>query len=352
MDVSYQDLNRCMAKVSAGILTDELPSGMVCRHELTGIIDKIAALTAEVARLQSESAARQATCQQISKQEQLYRSVFEHAVVGIMIISRESTIIDVNQAVEYLFGYQGHELKEMPLSDFILPEDYAIDRELLQDVIEGSRNYYQTEKRYARNDGIILWCLVTVFAVWDDSGRLSLVHMLEDISAQRSAELQLELASTHDAMTGLYNRAYFDREFSRLQYSMRLPVSIIEVDVDGLKQVNDSQGHEAGDRLITSVAAILKEAFRGDDTAARVGGDEFSILLPETGEEAVQAVCERLRKCQLRFNEANPDGQVHFSLGSATAYKGNEIPGALKQADERMYAEKRLHKNAQLPTKY
>jgi diguanylate cyclase (GGDEF)-like protein len=92
------------------------------------------------------------------------------------------------------------------------------------------------------------------------------------------------------------------------------------------------------------VATNLKEAFRGDDTVARVGGDEFSVLLPETGEDAARVVVDRLRKCQARFNEASPDFQVNFSLGTATAFKGDEIPKALKHADERMYAEKIMHK--------
>jgi diguanylate cyclase (GGDEF)-like protein/PAS domain S-box-containing protein len=245
-----------------------------------------------------------------------------------------------------MLGYQVDELKEMSLADLTLPEDHAIDADLQQDVIEGRRNFYHIEKRYTRSDGMLFWSLVTVYAVWDESGKLSLIHMMEDISARKSVELQLEQANTHDSMTGLYNRAYFDREFNRLQYSMRLPVSIIVIDVDGLKEVNDMKGHKAGDRLITSVASILKEAFRGDDTVARVGGDEFSILLPETGEDAILVLVKRLHRCQARFNDANPDFQVHFSTGSATAFKGDHIPQALKLADERMYAEKARHKSS------
>jgi diguanylate cyclase (GGDEF)-like protein len=228
----------------------------------------------------------------------------------------------------------------LSLTDFTLPEDQAIDSEMLLDVMEGKRNYYQVEKRFTRNDGILFWSLVTVFAASSDSGVPSLIYMMEDISARKSVELQLEQTSTHDSMTGLYNRAYFDSEFISLQHSMRLPVSIIMVDVDGLKLLNDSIGHEAGDRLIVNVASILKETFRGDDTVARVGGDEFAILLPETGEDVLQVVIERLHKCHGRFNEANPDSMVNFSFGAGTAFIGKEIPAALKLADERMYANK------------
>ena len=346
MNSLHHDLSHYLSNITSGYLPDELPPDILCRQELLGIMDKISSLSDEVSQLQTESALMKSTYQHIFKQEHLYRSVFEHAVMGIMIVSRDSKIINANQAVEYMFGCQVDELKDMNLSDFTLPEDHAIDAQLQQDVIEGRRNYYHIEKRFTRNDGILFWSLVTAFVVWDESGTLSLIHMLEDISARKAVELQLEQASTHDAMTGLYNRAYFDSEFISLQHCMRLPVSIIVVDVDGLKQVNDSKGHEAGDRLIVGVAAILKETFRGEDTVARVGGDEFSILLPETGEDALQTIIERLHKCQMRFNEASPNCQVHFSIGSATAFRGSAIPETLKIADERMYAEKILHKGS------
>jgi len=347
MEDLHHDLSRYLHDISSGHLPDELPSDMICRQGILGIMEKLSSLSDEVSRLKAESATVKSTYQRILNQEHLYRSIFEHAVSGIMIVSRDSKIINANQAVEYLFGCPVDELKNMNLSDFTLPEDHNIDAGLQQDVIEGRRNYYHIEKRYTRNDGIIFWSLVTVFVVMDGSGTLSLVHVMEDISARKAVELQLEQASTHDNMTGLYNRAYFDSEFISLQHKMRLPVSIIVIDVDGLKQLNDTEGHNAGDRLIVSVAAILKETFRGEDTVARVGGDEFSILLPETGEDALQTIIDRLHNCQVRFNNTNPNHQVNFSIGSATAISGCALPEVLKVADERMYAEKMLHKRSQ-----
>ena len=346
MKAFHNDVSRYLSNIASGCPTDDLPPDMLCRQEILGIKETFTSMSAEITKLQAEVAAAKSENQRISRQEYLYRSVFEHAVSGIMIVSGDSRIINANQTVEYMLGYQVDELREMELSDLVLPEDLMIDAELQQDVIEGRRNFYHIEKRYTRSDGMLFWSLITVYAVWDESGKLSLIHMLEDISARKSVELQLEQANTHDSMTGLYNRAYFDREFNRLQYSMRLPVSIIVIDVDGLKEVNDKKGHEAGDRLITSVASILKEAFRGDDTVARVGGDEFSVLLPETGEDAILVLVERLRRCHARFNETHPDFQVSFSTGAATATRADNIPHALKLADEKMYAEKARHKSS------
>lgn len=343
---SFQhDLNRYLTMISSGHLPEKLPEDLLCREQLLSLVDRMSFLSGETQRLEALVEGGREESQTIAKQERLYRSVFENAVVGIMIVAGDGRVINANQAIEYMLGYQAEDLKALNLSDITLPDDQEIDAEMHQDVIDGKRIYYQVEKRYVRNDGILFWGMVTVSVVWDETGTPSLIYMVEDISARKSAEMQMQKASTHDAMTGLYNRAHFDREFNSLQFSMRMPVSIIVIDVDGLKQLNDTKGHEAGDRLIVSVAAILRESFRGDDIAARVGGDEFSVLLPETNEEGLHIVMERLLKYKSRFNEAaGTGGQVEFSVGAATAFKGEDIPKALKLADERMYADKVMRK--------
>jgi diguanylate cyclase (GGDEF)-like protein len=188
--------------------------------------------------------------------------------------------------------------------------------------------------------------LLTAFVVKIDADKRVLINMLEDISARKSDELHLKHVSSHDSLTGVYNRSYFDSEFICLQSGMLMPVSIIVVDVDGLKLINDSKGHAAGDALIKNVSRVLKEAVRGDDLLARIGGDEFSILLPETDEHGAHAVVEHIRKCQHRFNDAQPEYAVNFSIGVATAVKVSDITPAFKRADERMYADKLLRKGA------
>lgn len=333
-----------LSQIAQGSLPEQLAADCECRDDLLAIIEQQKTLQMSIQTLQASNESAVAETKRVRELKRLYRSVFENYVLGIIIINREGKIIDANQSIEYMLGFSVDELKTMDLRDVSLPEDYEIDRELHDDVIEGRRTYYQIEKRYVRNNGILFWGMVTVSVIWNDAGEPIIINMVEDISARKSAELQLSQMSIRDSLTGLYNRSYFDSEFSRLQFIMMLPVSIIVIDVDGLKLINDSKGHEAGDKLISSVASILKDAFRGDDIVARIGGDEFSVLLPETNEDATKIVCERVRKCQGRFNETNADFTVNFSMGAATAYKGSDIPAALKRADERMYADKLLHK--------
>lgn len=333
-----------LSLLANGLIPQEISCNCEYHEYLSAIVKHFDSLQNSLKELQEENAINIAEIKKIRELKRVYKSVFENAVLGIMIIDKNGQIIEANQSIEYMLGFSVDELKKMNVMDVSLPEDYEIDRELQNDVIEGKRIYYQIEKRYVRNDGILFWGMVTVSVIWNDLGEPILLNMVEDISAIKSAELQLSQTSTHDSLTGLYNRTYYDSEFNRLQFVMLLPVSIIIIDVDGLKLINDSKGHEAGDKLISSVASILKEAFRGDDIVARIGGDEFSVLLPETNEDATRIVCERVRKCQSRFNEANSAFQVNFSLGAATAYKGSDITAAFKRADERMYAEKLMHK--------
>lgn len=342
----HRDICSYLSKIASGHLPEEKLTELFCSDELSAVTDRFSAMSADIERLKTCNLVLVAQNQRVRDDEHLYRSIFENAVIGIMILSKDGAIINANRAMEYMLGYQIEDLKFMNLSELTMPDDYKIDAELQHDLIEGRRIYYQVEKRYVRNDGILFWGMVTVSVEWDESGMPRLINMVEDISARKSVELQLKQASTHDALTGLYNRAYFDMEFNSLQHSIRLPVSVMVVDVDGLKVINDSRGHEAGDRLIVSVATILKEACRGDDIVARVGGDEFSILLPETDEGALQVVIDRVHKCRERFNSASPYLQVEFSLGSATVYYGVEIPDALRLADERMYAEKITRKGS------
>lgn len=150
--------------------------------------------------------------------------------------------------------------------------------------------------------------------------------------------------STHDSLTGLYNRSYFDAEMERLSRGRQTPISVVIADIDLLKECNDTIGHAAGDVLIRETAATLLESFRAEDVVARIGGDEFGVLLPGVDAELVKQTLDRLRKALLKSTPPVENFPLSVSLGCATAHTAEDLIDAFEQADQRMYHEKRRKK--------
>jgi diguanylate cyclase (GGDEF)-like protein/PAS domain S-box-containing protein len=205
--------------------------------------------------------------------------------------------------------------------------------------------YDSIEVEQICTDGRIIPVEMAISAITDNQGNLKeILGISRDISSRKAAETKLTYLSNHDSLTGLYNRTYFDISFERAAQSGSFPLSIIVADLDGLKQVNDTQGHGAGDRLIKDAANILQMAFRGDDIIARTGGDEFVVLLQGMDAEEAAAALARIRSCEETFNRTLDGPPVKISLGAATALSGKGASQALREADARMYAEKALRK--------
>ena len=175
-------------------------------------------------------------------------------------------------------------------------------------------------------------------------------EMIDALREKRRTEEQLRYLSIHDPLTGVYNRMYFTEELERLERGRHFPVSIIAADLDGLKTINDTLGHAAGDRLICAAALVLKEGVRGDDVVARIGGDEFAVILPDTGEEAAAKVLERIRACEQEVNRHATDFIVGLSLGTASADLKGCLQEALRVADLRMYEDKFARKQGEVLT--
>jgi diguanylate cyclase (GGDEF)-like protein len=181
---------------------------------------------------------------------------------------------------------------------------------------------------------------ITVSPLKDAQGKIIAgIELVRDATERKRDEEQLIFLSSHDVLTGLYNRSCFEQELVKLEQGRRFPVSIVMADVDDLKVINDRLGHVAGDVLLRQAANLLREAFRVEDVVARVGGDEFAILLSDTGELAVQAAVVRLRESVRVWNETHST-PINLSMGIATAEDGSQLLEALKIADQRMYQDK------------
>lgn len=171
-----------------------------------------------------------------------------------------------------------------------------------------------------------------------------------DITERKMLEEQLRYQSNRDTMTGLYNRNFFEVELRRFEQSREYPISIIMTDIDGLKFTNDTEGHAAGDELLRQGANLLSSVMRTGDIVARIGGDEFAALLPQTDGDTVKTVVERIRNKIEEYNSSRPNSNFNISLGCATA-ESSDLIQTLKLADQHMYANKDMHKASQLAVK-
>ncbi len=163
---------------------------------------------------------------------------------------------------------------------------------------------------------------------------------LVDITARKKAEAYLEYLGKHDVLTGLRNRAYYVEELNRLSRKGPWPVGVLVLDLNGLKSINDEQGHAAGDAMLRRVGEVLGKAVDQPACAARIGGDEFSILLPGGDERALQSMLERLTSLQELNNQFYPGQALSFSVGGAVATAGEQLEQAVQQADQAMYGQK------------
>lgn len=163
---------------------------------------------------------------------------------------------------------------------------------------------------------------------------------LRNITERKQRETQLQQLCHHDQLTGLYNRTYFEhvtQRWAREDY----PIGFIICDVDGLKAVNDQQGHLAGDVLIRETAELLRRCVRREDSVIRLGGDEFLIVLPRAAEAVVEGVCERIQSGLRFYNSGRPQFEIGLSLGCAAMHKPeDDIRSVLDAADKRMYQAK------------
>ncbi|UWG98162.1 GGDEF domain-containing protein [Dehalobacter sp. DCM] len=167
------------------------------------------------------------------------------------------------------------------------------------------------------------------------------VIIFTDFTDRKKIEDRLKYISFHDDLTGVYNRAFFNEELLRIGSGRFNPVAIIECDVDGLKVVNDTLGHQAGDVLISVTAEILRRSVRQSDVVARVGGDEFAIILPCSPSDSLKVVCEKIKIELAKHNKQNPFMPVSFSIGAALgdAHPGN-VDEIYRNADKEMYQNK------------
>ncbi|GAB6274955.1 MAG: hypothetical protein STSR0004_18200 [Peptococcaceae bacterium] len=276
----------------------------------------------------------------LRQQEELFKTLSYSLPTGIYVV-RGRKFQFFNPQFQKQVGYDEDELVDMDSLAIVYSEDREIVRKKAIKSLK-ERLSLPYEFRYVTKDGKIRWVMETVASIWYKGGQATLGTFM-DISERKQMEEQLRYLSLHDSLTGLYNRNYFEEEMHRLEKGRHTLAGLIICDIDRLKLINDTLGHRVGDKLLMTAANIIKSPFRADDIVARIGGDEFAVLLPNCNREIVEDACQRIRNAIVKHNKENPGLFLGMSIGFAIS---NEIIGdagnLFKTADNNMYREK-LH---------
>ncbi len=279
-----------------------------------------------------------------------FESAFDNAPIGMALIAMDGRWLQVNDALCRITGHTGEALKATTLRAMTHPDDLDLDAEQLQRLLAGQIPSYQVEKRYRHALGHHVWVLVTTSIVRDeDRVPLYVVTQVQDVSERKELARRLEYFVDHDFLTGLFNRRHFEQELAKetervARYGS--PGAVLVIDLDNFKDVNDSFGHKAGDDLLKGVAGLLRQRLRNTDTVARIGGDEFAVLLPQTDSQHAQELADEVVKALGRQMAVLADQSIRITASiGVTMFDGLTDTEVLAYADLAMYEAKETGRN-------
>jgi diguanylate cyclase (GGDEF)-like protein/PAS domain S-box-containing protein len=286
--------------------------------------------------------------EELRTREARYHVLFEKSVTPMFLMSKGGRFIEVNRALEDLLGRSRLELQDVTLAE-LCDEPQAAESVLKPLRDHGAARDIEILLR--RSDGEEMLCQVTATS---NAGYEDVTYhgVVRDITASRRTQDALVKSALHDALTGLPNRVVFmDRLERILKHAKRRSghrFAVLFVDLDKFKVVNDTLGHHAGDQLLIGVARRMESCVRDDDTVARIGGDEFAVLLDSIHDEAsVTIIVDRIReKLAKPYPNIGNESGATVSIGIALSLSGyDRAEDVLKDADEAMYRAKAAGRN-------
>ncbi len=269
-----------------------------------------------------------------------YFNLYNYAPLGYCNISEKGIIKNANQTLFSLLNVRKEKVINQSIYQFIETEDKDIFYFHFKKIFQTSQQQ-KCELRMLQKDGDSIWVEITS-SLFPCSSEDNLCNtMICDISDKKRSELLISHKGFHDELTGLYNRRFYNEEIERLDHESFLPLSIVLIDVNGLKLTNDAFGHKVGDLLLEKIGKVLESHTRDGDIAARIGGDEFIILLPKSDFKHAEKIIDRINQAISQENI----NQLKISISFGIAVKKNitdSIDTVYKNAENEMYRNKLL----------
>jgi diguanylate cyclase (GGDEF)-like protein/PAS domain S-box-containing protein len=293
---------------------------------------------------------------ELASAQAMVATVFEATRLGIYVLGagadgQPTQLIECNSAFAAITGFDRAELVGHDAHALVHPDDELARKRLIDELLVG--RHPVGELRYRRAGGGYVWCMVVPAITFGPDGEQLFVLQVLDITERREFERQLRHHAEHDSLTGLLSRRRFtellEMEVERVQ-ATRKQSSLLLLDLDGFKDVNDAMGHSTGDALLRRMATALNRSLRGGDLVARIGGDEFAVLLPETdAQEAIAAAAKLVEAVHGNGRVSTDAGRIAVTASvGVTSWEASVAVDAeqlLAEADIAMYDAKAAGRN-------
>lgn len=269
----------------------------------------------------------------LDQSEKKYSDYIENAPHGVFVVDKSGRYIDLNRAATEITGYSKEEQLKMEIRDITAEESQNHAYELFERL--SKTGAMSGELQFIHKNGSKRWWSIDAVKLSENK----FLGFSSDITERRKVESDLLYLSYHDHLTNLYNRRFFEEELMRFDIKQNLPLSVIMCDVNGLKMANDSFGHDSGDQLLIHAAEAIKKVCRKEDIIARIGGDEFIVLLPKTNTYEAAQIANQIKELASEVMAASIELSISYGYETKTT-ENQSIVEIISNAENHMHQHK------------
>ena len=285
------------------------------------------------------------------KSQQEFASLFKNSPEALVYLDENSNILDINHRFTELFGYTLKEIKGRNINDGIIHPHDKIEEGKNLDKIALSKGYFNYETIRKKKDGTLVPVSVSGSNILIDDQVKGILGIYINITERKRLEEELKKLARFDNLTDSCNRGYgltlLERQI-KLARRRKSPVLLAYIDIDNFKDINDTFGHEEGDKVLKEVVKLLKSTLREIDIICRMGGDEFLLIFPDSSLKEASLIKERLNKNLTKLNQTLKKlYKIELSIGLSCYDPDNpqSVDELIKIADKKMYEDKKSRKN-------